>query len=338
MDLDKLFDHFLELKAKDNLRVVDIHIHPLNVLGTSSIEKNNILYKKEPSLLERMEYNQFSLSILKAMFYIFPSYIRREVNKKFLNYNTETLENEMRIAGVDEGVLIPVEPFVSTEKIANSYYSNNYAFVGSLDLKKLELEEIEKHVEWQINKFGIIGLKLHPNIQEFYPQPSMNDRNTELKLRRIYEIAEVRKFFIIFHGGISYMLEGKVKREFATLKNFCNSDGKSDVFKYRIPFIIAHFGNYNMPHPNFDFLKFIASQFSNVFFDTSGVSPFIIAKGIEAVGINRVLFGSDAPYFDIKYNLQLVLKALFMANVKENYSERVRAIFSSNFRETIRIL
>jgi len=333
--LAKLFDRFLEIKAKKNFQVVDVHVHPLDVLGTKVIQRKT-LYKRDPSLLERFEYNAPSLSILKMLFFAFPSYIKREINKKFTNYNIEILEREMQFAGIDRSVLMPVEPLVSTEQVATNFSSRSCSFAGSIDLRRIELDKIEQNIDLQIRKFGIIGFKLHPNIQEFYPQPAMNDKETGLKLERLYEILEARKIFLLFHGGISYMLDGKVRREFANLKNFCSADGNSEVFKYKIPIIIAHFGNYNIARPNFDYIKYIAGRFPNVFFDTSGISPRIVAKGIEVVGIKKVLFGSDAPYFNMKYGLALVLKALLMTNIKEDYDERVSSVLGLNFKEGIK--
>lgn len=340
MNKENLFKFFLQLKNKTGIEIVDTHIHPFDILGVNKLvyfnRDNRNVKISSPSFVERLEYRNSALYILKILFYLTPNLIRFNIAKTFASTNEERILSEMNEAGIDRGVLLPVAPFVDSQIIAQHYNSRRFIRLGSIDIHSISYEEIEKDITNQIQKFGIKGLKLHPNLQEFYPNPSRNEPELARKLLKIYKVAEDKKIYLLFHGGISYLINNiKRKTSYGILENFFDYNKNSEVFQYNIPIIIAHFGHYNITHPNFRLLHHIAQNYKNVFFDTSGVSPILIKKGIEIVGIKRVVFGSDALYFKEKLSLQLVLKSLVLADVRESIEERIIKIFSQNYKEKI---
>ena len=76
-DKNNLFQLFLDVKSKNRLEIIDSHVHPMDVLGAQKTNKVSNLKEPiresmlKPSLLEYLEYNNLSLSILKIIFYIF---------------------------------------------------------------------------------------------------------------------------------------------------------------------------------------------------------------------------------------------------------------------------
>lgn len=342
MNKHKLFKLFLDIKKNNKLETIDAHMHPFDVLGIKRItytthkERINDTSIPKPTLLEYLEYNNLAIYLLKFIFYVAPNFIRHNICSIFDDTNEKKLISEMKDAGIDKGVLLPVEPFVKSDDIYKNYLSENFIRLGSVDIHNIPYKEIEKNIDNQILKFKIVGIKLHPNIQNFFPQPSMNKSDMTEKLNKIYRVAEDRKLFLLFHTGISYIFYPQKKKvEYAILENFCDKNGKSEVFNYNIPIIIAHMGSYNIIKPNFDLLNIITKNYKNVFFDTSGVNPKVIAKAIEIIGIDKIIFGSDANYYRIKFSLQLTLKALRMAHVKENLQEKITKVFSHNFIRNI---
>lgn len=325
------------------MEIFDSHMHPFDVLGIHQISNKDSLLGENgeikinpPSLLEYLEYSKFSLYLLKAVFRYLPGIIEKSILNSFNKTDQKHLIYEMDEASIDKSVLVPVEPFVSSQTIFQKISSHRFLTVGSIDIYKIPINEIEKNITDQIKNFGIVGLKLHPNIQGFFPQPSMNDFEIAEKLRKIYETAEKNRIYILIHGGISHLLNNKKSTvEYGVLENFCDSAGKSEIFKYDIPFIIAHMGSYNVIKPNYKLLKIITDNYKNVFFDTSGVGPVVISRALSVIGIDRIIFGTDAPYFRIKFNLKIVLKALQMADVKENFEERIIKVFSYNYKNIL---
>jgi len=335
---NKLFEVFLSIKEKYKLEIVDSHIHPLDVLG---IHKNNSvgekkIYHLKPSLLEYLEHGRLSLFFLKLLFQYQPSLIQETILKTYQRAGKKQLLYELNRAGIDKGILLPVLPYVSADEISSAYEGEKFVCLGSVDVCRITPEEVERIILEQINKFNIKGIKLHPNIQGFYPQPSFNNRNVAESLKKIYKVAEENRLYLLFHAGYSYLFDkdGQGRKiEYAKLENFCNHEGKSELFgKYNIPIILAHMGSYQVAYPNFQLLQAISQSYRNVYFDTTGISPKIISKAVEIIGSDRIIFGTDAFYNNIKHSLLLVLKALKDARTEESFEEKVVQVFSKNYQ------
>ena len=98
--------------------------------------------------------------------------------------------------------------------------------------------------------------------------------------------------------------------------------------------IIAHLGHYGMIDVDYGLLKLITERFNNVCFDTSGISPNVIAKALQVVPSERIVFGSDAAYNRMAYNLAFLYNAT-VANNNEVKTEILVNILSRNFYNRI---
>lgn len=337
MENKDLFKLFFKIKKEQSIEIIDTHVHPLDVLGVHAPVSPQIAQiKKDPSLLERLEYSRMALYALKGLFYLAPNYIKNTIKKDFIGFNQKNLLHEMNEAGVDKAVLVPIEPFARFPDIARPYNSKKFILVGSINPHTVNYEDIELYINDQIKTFGIKGLKLHPNIQNFFPRPSKNSLEIGEKLKKIYQIAEKCKLYLLFHGGTSYLFhQDKIKNTHALLKNFCDENGRSEIFDLNIPIIIAHGGHYNIYKINFSLLHKISSRYKNIFFDTAGLNPYTLAKIIENTGEERIVFGSDANYFKMKFQVGLVLKSLKLVKTASSFDEKVIKIFSSNYQKNI---
>jgi predicted TIM-barrel fold metal-dependent hydrolase len=136
---------------------------------------------------------------------------------------------------------------------------------------------------------GASGIKLHPANQRFYP----NDR----RLWPAYDRAQELGFPIIFHSGT--FPPGLRTTEYAHPKHF------PDVFS-AFPSLTAVMAHLAFGH--FAACADLARAHPNVFFDCCGVingtekqpalSDEEAVAALRQVGTERVMFGSDYPWFD----------------------------------------
>jgi len=70
-----------------------------------------------------------------------------------------------------------------------------------------------------------------------------------------------------------------------------------------------------------------------VYFDTSGVSPYFIARFIELVGSKKLVFGSDALYNKMIYSIYFIYKASILARSKESREDIMLNILGRNFQD-----
>ena len=136
---------------------------------------------------------------------------------------------------------------------------------------------------------GARGIKLHPAAQRFYP----NDP----RLAPIYDRATQLEWPVVFHSGAFAL--GPASTDQATLSNF------PPLFKAfpDLTVVLGHMG-----FGDFDTCAAIAAGFPNAMFDccyivngsdpTPAISDDEAAAAFRKVGIDRVMFGSDYPWFD----------------------------------------
>ncbi|MBW1924122.1 MAG: amidohydrolase [Deltaproteobacteria bacterium] len=163
-----------------------------------------------------------------------------------------------------------------------------------------------------IEQHGARGLKIHPGEGHFMPD--------DTSLHPVYEILERRGLPVISHGGLD-------------LANPDPSFTRPEAFAPllarfpRLTLVIAHLGR--------DFFEEsvrLAKEFPNVFFDTSavipgnetgdpleGLSSFTDREAvafIRKIGVDRVLFGSDYPWFHPGWDLRRFLRLPFTEEEK----------------------
>lgn len=160
------------------------------------------------------------------------------------------------------------------------------AFIG-LDPSMSE-EELIAEIDLRRER-GACGIKLHPTNQRFYP----NDR----RLWPVYDRAQELGLPIIFHSGALPL--GQQTADYAHPKHF------PDVLSAfpRLTVVMAHlaFGDVAA-------CADLARAYPNVFFDCCGVingtektpvlSDEAAVAALRQVGAERVMFGSDYPWFD----------------------------------------
>jgi len=203
---------------------------------------------------------------------------------------------------IDSAVVMPNVSSIT------SVFSRNKFFLEELDRVKekdifypfLLIAPFDKQVFSQIEFFSdlIFGLKLHPSIE----RTTAVDRS----LWSYYEFASEHKLLILVHCGrdkisnISFVIEAA--------KIFPN-----------LSFIAAHLGGNANDLIEEAFMQLQKYPLENICLDTSnGKSPWLVEEAVKVVGSERVLFGSDEPYADIRIGKLCVELADLSNEVKEN--------------------
>jgi len=358
----KVLPHLFYLKERYGLKIVESHVHPYEVMGVAhyldytEMDQGDFRYhefsrkkmkKVEPRLLrflERMDFNRFFFKLFNAALRLFPGYLSHELKAAFERVGKSRIAEEMDRALIDEAVLLPVEPWVPTALVQSQFKDRRFHLLGSLDIHRLKIQDIQKTVKKYVEDFQIIGLKLHPNIQDFKPQPSHNPKEIEEKLKRIYELAEEENLYLLFHGGPSgytrYPDEkyGDLSRSpiKGQLENFCDSNGRSELLgRYKIPIVIAHLGHFGLPKFNKALVRTIFDRYENVYFDTAGSPSGFIKTCIEIGGSERIILGSDALYFRMMHSIAAIYEAAHSAASGENPDQIMVNILGRNFQEKI---
>lgn len=149
----------------------------------------------------------------------------------------------------------------------------------------------------RLEKYGIKGLKLHPDFQGF--------RMDDPALYDLMEMVEDR-FICLFHVG-------------DTLPPEKNPSCPKKLAALRVAFpkptiVAAHMGGYHHWHESIEHLAHL-----DIFVDTSSTLKFIddtmLRKLFNSYDPERILFGSDYPLFDAATEIAQLKKRLPMTSV-----------------------
>lgn len=144
-------------------------------------------------------------------------------------------------------------------------------------------EELDRIVKSELK-----GIKFQPTAQRFSPD--------ERRMFKIYEKISQLKLPILFHAGEERKPIDKV---YAPPKSFVQVLSSFP----KLVMILAHLGGYKM----WSQINALV-EFKNAYFDTAAVNSELkkdtLKNMIEYIGVNRIMFGSDFPWFD--YNKELL--------------------------------
>lgn len=223
---------------------------------------------------------------------------RKETMRQAFDSNgyskTHTIPNiieEMDRMKVSHSVILAIELAVASKNSKHilDKINNNKRLIPFASFHPFTLNKREK-LEYYI-AMGARGIKLHPPIQ-------MTKPSNRLYLD-ICELAREYDLPILFHTGHS-PLSPEFERKYvdvsdfeAVIKNFPD-----------VTFIMGHSG--------IDYYKETAElgrKYENVYLELSGQPPHAIKEMIDIMGSEKLLFGSDWPFYPVAFPLAKVLIA-----------------------------
>lgn len=158
---------------------------------------------------------------------------------------------------------------------------------ASIDPQRMAAEIRDK-----AGRRGVCGVKLHPALN-FTPP-------THPGYREILQAARDAELVVVAHGGGSAGTPYEAPVDYCAPANF----GPLLVEFPTVALIVAH-----LAHPYVDDLTRMAGDHSNLFTDLSyvvGAGHLVgerLRSAVRAFGVERVLLGSDFPYFDPEESL-----------------------------------
>ncbi len=235
---------------------------------------------------------------------------------------THTIPNllaEMDLLGIEKAVVFPIAygfPFGDDmtdwylHAIQESGKQDRFIVCGSV-------KPTSKHAVQKVDEYaskGLKGIKMHPVFARFYP----NDKAAW----PCYEAIQGHNLPVLIHCGRAG--DQKVAKGIAS--EFYNED-HSDVKYYEEPisafqdlrFVLCHSGALQ----NEEAIE-IAKKYSNVWLDIQGQSVQNIRRMISEVGPERLMWGSDYPF----YPEAVILARLLVAT--EDDRTLCRSILSEN--------
>jgi predicted TIM-barrel fold metal-dependent hydrolase len=122
-------------------------------------------------------------------------------------------------------------------------------------------------LEYAITKLGLRALKLHPMCEFFYPNHQY--------LPALFEVADRHRIPVLIHTQ-----EGPLM----------NAAGFLDLAQNfpKVPVILYHFGGPNSVP--------VAKRAPNMYLETSSAYQTHIVGAVRALGPERIIYGSDAPF------------------------------------------
>lgn len=288
----------LELKDKSKYKIIDSHTHlgwyylladPVD-LNKKSKTRHYFPEKGAAINLEKYSALGFSLETKRNC--------RNQIIKSAYTNNsfssTHTIPNileEMNRMGILQTIVLPIDyPAITTNTthLLNNL-GNNKRLISFMSIHPLQRNK-EKLI-LRFKKRGARGIKLHPTFQLFRP--------TNKFALEIYELAAKHNLPILFHTGFSPLMP-KFFRRFVAFEEFAEI-----IIKYpRTTFILGH-----SAISEFEKAANLGKKHDNVYLELSGQPPSAIKKIIKTMGDDRLLYGTDWPFYPMAIELAKILLA-----------------------------
>ncbi|MBN1901011.1 amidohydrolase family protein [Candidatus Sumerlaeota bacterium] len=207
---------------------------------------------------------------------------------------------KMDNAGVKQSILVSIATRPSQVKTINNWVLSQKSD-RLIPFATLHPEDPDRFNEIErIKELGFLGVKLHANYQEFYP-----DEPRVIDMARAMSDAGL---ILLMHGGKDWAYE-EINASPLRMARLMEA-----VPGLRI--IIAHFGGFQTWN---EVEEILAG--SPAWFDISFTLPFISQEDFLRIGrkhgINRLLFGADYPWSNAKDDLELFHKLGLTSEEKE---------------------
>lgn len=190
------------------------------------------------------------------------------------------LDSAMEDAGIDEAVVAPLKPAAPDFDAVNAGLAARIGgrdrFHGIGRINPLADGSID-NAERALDEYGLNGLKLHPWEEQYsIKHPSVYP---------IISVARDRDVPLWIHAGYPNVSHALSVRDVAQ----------------RFPgtrFVVTHSGQLDISGRSSSDALLLATETNNTYFELSGVyRRDLIEDLVETIGTDRVLFGTNAPYF-----------------------------------------
>ncbi|MDR2578751.1 MAG: amidohydrolase family protein [Chitinispirillales bacterium] len=213
--------------------------------------------------------------------------------KNYTDGTANGLTESMRTAGIDMSVTLavatkPTQVRTISKGCADSKFPGMIQF-GSLHP---ELDDFEAEINFMVDN-GIRGIKMHPEYQYFYID--------DPKYFPMYEKLASSGLIVVLHSG-------KDPGPFTNDHALPPAIRKVHENFPRLKMVAAHMGGWMVWDDVMDVLAGI-----NIFLDTSAIyrllPPEKFVKLCRKHGCDKILFGSDSPWYDQKESVEWIRRS-----------------------------
>jgi len=267
--------------------IIDAHTHtyPSAKIGAQAIGSHG--YGYSGTIIELEEVMKESNIFQAVMANFTPTVEMKKASIAKLSYNLNPDERKSAVEEINSKMISRMQRRNSWACEAAMENRNLAALVG-VDLLQ-DTDQMVEEVEAKVKTLGAKGLKLHPIYNEFYPG--------DKKMWPVYSKAQELEIPVLFHSGVS---------EFAGYDSSYSHPNQFEDIANSFPdlsIVLAHLGK-----GCFKEAVDLAHKCNNIFFDTSAcfIEPgqnikkhvSDILEIIQSIGVHRVMFGSDWPWFN----------------------------------------
>ncbi len=255
--------------------------HYLMISSPSVEDPDRLFYRRRPRL--------FSPGFLKHV--VITLWRRKQT---FQGMVISNLLRDMHSNNIARSVVLPVEYSDGIERSLHLIEEcrdtpNLIPFCSVYPKDPLCIKKMHKYMQ-----LGAKGLKLHPNLQQMLP----GDRS----LFPLYTEYAAYHFPLILHSGLTgYESRFRFGGRFSSLA-FMESIPKNFP---EMPVVLAHAGI-----SQYQQAIRLAQTYNNVYLELSGQPAQHIRQVLSALGAERLLFGTDWPFWNQSLALQAVRQAV----------------------------
>ena len=238
----------------------------------------------------------------------------------FADGSVDGLLGAMNEAGVDVSVTLPVltnpNSFESVNRFAalvNERFANEQKRLISFGAIHPSCEDIDGKMRW-LKDNGFLGVKIHPDYQNAFI--------TDDGYVRILECAKEYDLIVLTHAGFDAAYPDTIHCPPALAKEVIRKVRHSK-------FVLAHCGGYGAWDQT---LELLCGE--DVYLDTAYVLRFIgeetFKKMLERHGEDRILFGTDSPWSDVKRDVEILQSFSLPQNTEQK-------LFEGNARQLLKL-
>lgn len=210
-------------------------------------------------------------------------YLKEEANTKaYLNGTISNLKSSMKRAGISISVNQPISTKPSQVQSINNWAKQSQdETIISFGTLHPQFEDFENEIK-RLREWGLKGVKLHPDYQQFHPDDEF--------MFPIYETLRENEMIVLFHAGADIRLyppaHATPQRLAKVLDRFPG-----------LTIIASHLGGCQLWD---DVEKYLVGR--DIYFDTSYVIDYMEAERFVTImknhGFDKILFATDSPWKD----------------------------------------
>lgn len=291
--------------------VIDFHTHLMSLAGLEKIcpeDQQSVSFRRLVTVLEpvahvtepvhdrllRQMAMHYNCDRSRSFYALFGKLFLMEALRLFKRHGLERLVESMDESGVRHAVVHSLEPLTDTREILElvSAFPNRFSVFGSVSQHDLDPAA---YLAPLIESRAIKGIKIHPMIGGF------TGENLVPRTRELLDLAAEHELPIAIHTG-------HIPIEALSGLSHCIHIPEFEPLIKAFPkctFVFMHCG-WESWRKAID----MARKYPNLMLEMSWQPARIIRRAVDALGAQRVMFGSDFPLFQQDLALHQVRKAL----------------------------